>query len=64
MLTPEEHSKLEKKCDKIFKEIMNTDTNHRGNLLLMVADRLKKNSQFYTANVFEKAGIDYNTPGN
>ena len=63
-MTSEEYSKLEKKCGKIFKEIMSTDTYHRGNLLLMVADRLKKNAQFYTANVFEKAGIDYNTPEN
>ena len=50
---------IEKDAKMIADTIKFTDTDNRGQLMHDVAEHLKKESQFYTAELFEKIAVDY-----
>lgn len=56
--TPEQ---LRKESADIAKLLFSTKTELRGNLLLMVADRLRDYGQSYTATLIQMAGRTYNS---
>ena len=43
----------------IAKAIMETDSDFRGDVLLLAANTLREKSNFFTANVLEKAAREY-----
>lgn len=50
---------LKKRAKEISKLIMETNTDHRGNLFYMIGGELTGNAQGYTGNRITMLGIEY-----
>jgi len=48
---------------KITDLIINTDTDHRGDLLFNVSKLLKDHTQYHTANIIKSAALEYGVSG-
>ena len=52
-------AEIEINADKIAEIITDTETELRGNLFLLVSDRLSRNSQNYTSDLLKETAIKY-----
>lgn len=62
MMTEEQEKSLLADADTIAQIVKTTDTDYRGKLFRLVAEKLSTNTQYYTAYLFRSIAIEYGEP--